>query len=66
MAYRDLDIRPDDDQPCSVCGCEERGQGGYLTCQCPAPLDPDWQREMRDERRRLAAEDRAYGVRDND
>lgn len=23
--------------PCSVCGNQERGQGGYLTCQCPAP-----------------------------
>lgn len=30
------------DQPspgvCPICGCEERGQGGYLQCECPAPL----------------------------
>lgn len=25
-------------RPCSVCGCEERGQGGYLQCECPSPL----------------------------
>ncbi len=24
------------EQPCSVCGNEERGQGGYLSCECPA------------------------------
>lgn len=23
--------------PCPVCGNEERGQGGYLSCECPAP-----------------------------
>ena len=28
--------RPEDEKPCPVCGCEERGQGGYLACQCPA------------------------------
>jgi hypothetical protein len=22
---------------CPVCGNEERGQGGYLNCECPAP-----------------------------
>ena len=25
-------------RPCPVCGNEERGQGGYLSCECPAPL----------------------------
>lgn len=25
---------------CPVCGNEERGQGGYLSCECPAPIDP--------------------------
>jgi hypothetical protein len=24
-------------KPCPVCGCEERGQGGYLRCECPSP-----------------------------
>lgn len=24
---------------CPVCGNEERGQGGYLSCECPAPPD---------------------------
>jgi hypothetical protein len=28
---------PDEEQPCPVCGNEERGQGGYLSCECPAP-----------------------------
>lgn len=23
-------------EPCPVCGCEVRGQGGYLQCECPA------------------------------
>lgn len=23
------------EDPCPVCGCEERGQGGYLACECP-------------------------------
>lgn len=28
---------PDERQlPCLVCGNEERGQGGYLNCECPA------------------------------
>ena len=31
--------------PCPVCGNEERGQGGYLSCECPAPSPP-----ARDER----------------
>lgn len=26
--------------PCPVCGCEERGQGGYLSCECLAPASP--------------------------
>ena len=26
----------DECAPCSVCGNEERGQGGYLSCECPA------------------------------
>lgn len=26
-------------EPCPVCGCEERGQGGYLSCECPSPID---------------------------
>ncbi len=26
---------PEPEDPCPNCGCEERGQGGYLTCQCP-------------------------------
>lgn len=25
-------------EPCPVCGNEERGQGGYLSCECPAPV----------------------------
>jgi hypothetical protein len=30
----------EDVKPCPVCGCEERGQGGYLQCECPArPLN---------------------------
>ncbi|WP_395451153.1 hypothetical protein ACHMW7_16000 [Aminobacter sp. UC22_36] len=24
--------------PCPVCGNEERGQGGYLSCECPSPV----------------------------
>ena len=24
------------DAPCVVCGNEERGQAGYLSCECPA------------------------------
>lgn len=28
------------EEPCPVCGCEERGQGGYLSCECPAPASP--------------------------
>lgn len=27
----------DEETPCPVCGNEERGQGGYLSCECPAP-----------------------------
>lgn len=26
----------DDDKPCPECGNEVRGQGGYLSCECPA------------------------------
>lgn len=26
-------------QACTVCGNEERGQGGYLTCECPLQSD---------------------------
>lgn len=32
--------RPDTgegEEPCPVCGNEVRGQGGYLSCECPAP-----------------------------
>ncbi len=29
----------DHEEACPVCGCEARGQGGYLQCECPAP-DP--------------------------
>ncbi|MDE2471082.1 MAG: hypothetical protein KGL35_20640 [Bradyrhizobium sp.] len=29
--------------PCPACGNEERGQGGYLTCQCPAVSVPKQQ-----------------------
>lgn len=30
------DVRePEPDEPCPLCGCEERGQGGYLACECP-------------------------------
>lgn len=25
---------------CPECGCEETGQGGYLTCQCPSRATP--------------------------
>lgn len=25
----------EDTEPCVVCGNERRGQGGYLTCECP-------------------------------
>jgi hypothetical protein len=25
------------EEACPVCGNEERGQGGYLSCECPAP-----------------------------
>jgi hypothetical protein len=32
-AYRIID---GDGPPCPTCGNEERGQGGYLSCQCPA------------------------------
>lgn len=28
------------EEPCPVCGNEERGQGGYLSCECPAPAEP--------------------------
>lgn len=24
------------EEPCPTCGNEERGQGGYLSCECPA------------------------------
>ena len=46
----------DDEQPCEVCGNEERTSFGTLTCECPAPLGPDELREMRDERRRMECE----------
>ena len=38
-AYAVVFMPPDvpADPPCSVCGNEERGHGGYLTCECPAP-----------------------------
>lgn len=26
----------EEQKPCPVCGNEERGQGGYLSCECPA------------------------------
>lgn len=26
---------PEPEEPCPLCGCEERGQGGYLACECP-------------------------------
>lgn len=26
---------------CPNCGCEERGQGGYFSCQCPAKYEPN-------------------------
>lgn len=29
----------EDESPCPVCGNEERDQGGYLSCECPAPHD---------------------------
>lgn len=29
-----------EEPPCPVCGNEERGQGGYLSCACPAPAEP--------------------------
>jgi hypothetical protein len=31
----------EENEPCPVCGCEERGQGGYLSCECPAPAKSD-------------------------
>lgn len=31
--------------PCAACGNEERGQGGYLTCQCPAVSVPKQQEQ---------------------
>ena len=46
----------DAEQPCEVCGNEERTSLGTLTCGCFAPLDPDALREMRDERRRMECE----------
>ena len=27
-------------KPCPACGSEERGQGGYLSCECPAVSIP--------------------------
>lgn len=30
----------EDTSACPVCGNEERGQGGYLSCECPAPPQP--------------------------
>jgi hypothetical protein len=29
-----------EEPPCPVCGNEVRGQGGYLSCECPAPAEP--------------------------
>ena len=26
---------PEPEEPCPFCGCEERGQCGYLACECP-------------------------------
>ena len=43
-------------QPCEVCGNEERGADDCLTCECPAPLDPDRLRDDWDERRRMEKE----------
>jgi hypothetical protein len=43
-------------QPCEVCGNEERGADDCLTWMRPAPFDPDWLREDRDERKRLKKE----------
>jgi hypothetical protein len=31
-------IFQEEQHPCHVCGNEERGQGGYLTCECPAVI----------------------------
>ena len=28
------------EEPCPVCSCEARGQGGYLQCECPALSTP--------------------------
>jgi hypothetical protein len=28
-------VMPEDEPPCSACGSNERGQGGYLSCECP-------------------------------
>jgi hypothetical protein len=50
----------EDPEPCEVCGNEERSGDGTLTCECPAPLDPDRLREMRDERRQLEREYPSY------
>ncbi|WP_034853241.1 hypothetical protein [Sinorhizobium sojae] len=30
-------VTEEESEPCAVCGNEERGQGGYLSCECPAP-----------------------------
>lgn len=30
--------------PCPACGSEERGQGGYLSCECPAVSIPGGQK----------------------
>lgn len=30
-------VTEEESEPCPVCGNEERGQGGYLSCECPAP-----------------------------
>ncbi|QSY98568.1 hypothetical protein J2J97_32200 (plasmid) [Rhizobium bangladeshense] len=30
-----LTLVTEEELPCPVCGNEERGQGGYLTCECP-------------------------------
>jgi hypothetical protein len=38
--FRIILARHGDGESCPVCGNEERGQGGYLTCECPAPLPP--------------------------
>lgn len=36
LLTHEADVRePEPEDPCPLCGCEERGQGGYLACECP-------------------------------